>query len=498
MHTDTTDRRDLTDKQIIDQLLLSAGGTSLAQLSGRLSSCASLFDIDPCTEIPQRQDGAEPPGGVFDQPVWQSLTPDQLTAFAFAFNNLSNPVKIPRRPPAKDILPAYVAWGIGNLHSGSFTLPALYGKNGVSGDISAVLERCLVSPWDPAKLQLDRTGESGASDVLRVHNLIAQRGASLDEDWFAALPDLNKALYFDQGDVCLHRAVIPDLRNDQTLLLSQFQSAMARCHNRAVDLLRQPLSDSFELFQRARRCIEALFARVLLQDVLPRLLDPVVLHWCLAGGAQLYRRTAEIAGTRFFLPIEACTIVPGLIALHQPTTLRPNPASGEVLRSRQMVASIPFSGLPAELFVSRNVPTRLRKSCLVDWQSLSDETATTHARIELTYVSQRTVASTDVVKAPAGQTCVRAANRLTGLNLPLVEVPQSGSTVGEMSLLPYVVAEAREIGKQGRLGPLGSLIIAETIVGAISATMPNSVDSNDQVTLAEMLSLAGRAPMVAQ
>ncbi|WP_318166917.1 hypothetical protein [Roseobacter sp.] len=322
--------------------------------------------------------------------------------------------------------------------------------------------------------------------------MIARGGAVLQESWFANLPELQRTLYFEDDELSLHRAIIPDLRNDQSLPLSQFHSMILRCHNATVEHYRRqrPRSlDRLDLFNLARQYVTEIFACAILKDALPRILDPAVLHWSLTQGAPLYRRAAQIVGSRHVLPIEACLILPGLLALHQPAAFHPNQTSSSPLSPEQWFSEAPFVGLPSELFVSRRIPTRLRAANLVDWLFLYDEPGASAdgAALHRCDCLQNCPDLHNALGALSGQACAVAVKRAIGLELPIMSkfegTSQSNGRADDVPLLHYVIAEAKQIGKRGRLGPLGSLIVAETFAGAILTTIPEIANLTQKVTL---------------
>lgn len=492
------------DDQMVSQLLLKAGSTNVSQLSGRLGTVVSLFGLDPRGDMGPLPQKLHRPRDSLEEPIFNSLPLPHLTALSFAFNSLSAPVWLPREPidlPTA-FSPNSSSFGLGNIYSGAFALPSVYGQPMVSGDVAATLRLCLVSPWDPAKIWLDRSRENAPSDILRLHNVIARGGAVLQESWFTNLPELHRKLYFEDDELSLRRAIIPDLRNDQSLPLSQFHSTILRCHNATVEhYRRQRLRslDRLDLFNLARKYVTELFAYALLQDALPRILDPAVLDWSVIHGAPFYRRAAQVVGSRNVLPIEACLILPGLLALHQPAAFHPNQTCSTPLRSEQWVSQAPFVGLPAELFVSRRIPTRLRAANLVDWLFLCDEPGPSGDRTAgRRCASSRSCPDLDTaLGALSGQACADAVKRASGLEFPIISEPDdthlSGGVAGATPLLPYVITEAKQIGKRGRLGPLGSLIVAETFVGAILTTIPEIANLTQKVTLRDLLMLPHHA-----
>ncbi len=494
-------------------LLRSAGASSPSSLTGRLGSLTRLFEAPPRRD-PAMMSAVEQ--GIDEGAIagiFEDLPFAHLTILEFAFHSLYCPIRL---TGIEDLLPVHVRpacadHGLANIHSGAFDLAALYFEPAVSGDVKLVLSSCLLSPWDPAQLWLDERTQSGRGDLLRLHDIIANGGALLDENWFAGLPPVLRDIYFDNGDLRLDRAIIPDLRNDRSLLLSQFHSAVARYHNAVADDLDAQANGSqgrHQLYVRTRRIVTGELACVLLQDTLPRVIDPEILTWSLVLGAPCHARAT--AGARNAFPIEAAVVLSGLVALHQPASIYPNMSaliSGQDLSSGEMASDDPRAGLPRHLFVSQRVPTRLSTRNFIDWRlHCGGAEFATAGRKGSRFAPWRKAltqcfALDSTARLPSGQACLDAANRITQLGIPAVNTKDIHGHSGalgraeaqETPLLIYVIAEARQLGKQGRLGPLGSLIVAETFVGAIQSAMPDlnafKTDGTRRTTLVDFLTL---------
>ena len=76
------------------------------------------------------------------------------------------------------------------------------------------------------------------------------------------------------GDARTGRAVIGDKRNDENSIVSQIQLAMIKFHNAVVDKLATKYSGG-ELFHRAQDEVRWTYQRILIEDYLPRIIDPV-------------------------------------------------------------------------------------------------------------------------------------------------------------------------------------------------------------------------------
>lgn len=471
------------DASLRDRVLLWAGANDVSGLSGTFGRAAALFGQIPCGPVsPTANDFAR-----VAAPLFPHVSLAHFSALEFAFNSISNPVVLP-----DGVFPDRPADGMVNLLSGAFDLATIYGGTAITGDLRAELNRCLIWPWNAALLQLDGDMLSDHSDVLRLHNIIAQDGAFLDESWFARLPPLQKTLYFANGDLCLNRAILPDLRNDESLLQSQFHRALIHFHNLTANRLCQTTKavDGPVLARTARDFVVRTFAEILLGDVLPGFIDPDILWWSVDHGAPLYARLARQQGVRQVLPLEACALLPLLLSLRTPAFLCPNAkaqVAGVALGPDDMSAQQRFAGLPGRLFLSPRMPTRVDPLYLMDWSlhcGAPRSAAPATNRPEFVADSAGIREALHLVQQAelvSGEICAGQAREFTGLDIPQVtatevaghfdSLPQRKG--GNTPLVPYVLAEAALHGKQGRLGPLGSLIVAETFAGAIQSTMPD-------------------------
>ncbi|MDF1606311.1 heme peroxidase family protein [Nocardioides sp. YIM 152315] len=82
------------------------------------------------------------------------------------------------------------------------------------------------------------------------------------------------------------RALIPDPRNDENLIVAQTHLAMIRFHNRVVDKL--PASvPAAQRFRRARKTVTLHYHWLIRHDYLPRIVDPAIVDDVFANGRKL-------------------------------------------------------------------------------------------------------------------------------------------------------------------------------------------------------------------
>ncbi|KQW53845.1 hypothetical protein ASC77_02450 [Nocardioides sp. Root1257] len=87
------------------------------------------------------------------------------------------------------------------------------------------------------------------------------------------------------------RALIPDPRNDENLIVAQTHVAMIRFHNRVVDKLPASLPPA-QRFRQARRAVTLHYHWLIRHDYLPRIVDPAVVEDVFTHGRKLVQPDA--------------------------------------------------------------------------------------------------------------------------------------------------------------------------------------------------------------
>lgn len=99
------------------------------------------------------------------------------------------------------------------------------------------------------------------------------------------------------GAQAKRKALIPDARNDENLVVAQHHAAMIRFHNRVVDTL--PASvPAFDRFRRARQRVVLHYQWMLRSDYLPRICDSAVVDDVFSNG----RKVFEVGADPFSMP----------------------------------------------------------------------------------------------------------------------------------------------------------------------------------------------------
>lgn len=344
-------------------------------------------------------------------------------------------------------------------------------------------------------------------------------------------------------------ALIPDARNDENMLLGQTHVAFARFHNAVVDgLAAGRLTDVYgrklgpkpadepptlqpgatldelldvqnyydTLFQTARRVVTWHFQWLIIHEFLPRIADRDVVADVVRNGPRFLQ-----TGDEPFLPVEfgvagmRAVGHPGIRSQYQvndhfagkifpddpdaPATPRTDLRGGPV---------DPAHALDFSLFYA------LRPGRTPQHAKLYDATLNTQL-LDLP-VSAVPGAAEGALARPVASLAVRNFLRSETLGLPSGQdvarkigvTPLTDEQLGDSRpayLWYYILKEAQVCGQGLHLGPVGSRIVAETLVGLIDADAGSfrSADPNWRPTLAapssghfgmpDMLRVAGRA-----
>lgn len=302
-------------------------------------------------------------------------------------------------------------------------------------------------------------------------------------------------------------ALIADSRNDENVILSQFQVAMLRFHNAVIDHLRaQPRlrgTPPRELFEQARRTVTWHYQWIILHEFLPQTIGQSRLDRLLRDGPDHYRADSRRdSGGNPLLPIEfsvaayrfghsqirpsyrmnfgadASTQVFAFIfddAL-DPHGADPNDfrgakraarrfidwqtffdfGDGNVRRNKLIDAKIstPMFLLPGSLAPSPGLPAD-------GMQSLASRNLTRHVNFGL----------------PSGQ-AIAARLRVPALTPAQLPELQPYGMAESTPLWYYVLKEAEVMEAGVRLGPVGSRIVGEVFVSLLRADRDSYLSDN--------------------
>jgi hypothetical protein len=271
-------------------------------------------------------------------------------------------------------------------------------------------------------------------------------------------------------------ALIGDQRNDENLVIAQLHVAFLRAHNGIVDL--------GNTFDDARRLLRQHYQWIIIKDFLPRICDPWIVSDLL------------LHGNRFFLPLRDC--------LYMPLEF----SAAAYRFGHSMVRDLyryndNFRGATVgDLFALTALSGRLRdvdsllEAWIIDWENFIDgganrarpiDTALSGSLFNLTAFGKpmpiiaslpvRNLLRGYLLRLPTGQAVADALGvaKMTPQEIESVarsvsedqlRALQAGGFAARTPLWYYILAEAAA-GGADRLGPVGSTIVAEVLIGLI-------------------------------
>lgn len=336
------------------------------------------------------------------------------------------------------------------------------------------------------------------------------------------------------GDISHDRAaLIGDPRNDENTIISQLHVAFLKAHNRLVD--------DDRTFEETRRILRQHYQHIVVHDFLKRVTDPGIVDEILEQGNRWFDATAE----PFFVPLEFATA--GYRFGHTMVRAgynfninfggdRPGgPATLELLFT--------FTALSGQLGDTDAVKFEtLPENWIIEWENIiGDDPGVTKARrfdTQLAAVNSKALFSLRALDGKPEQplpfaAVLSARNLLRGyrlrmptgqavaglLGLPVLkpdelraaaanpaqeEALQDGEFLDRTPLWFYLLAEAKHHGGE-RLGPVGSTLVAEVLIGLVRRSEDSILSTPDwtpslpaaqpgRFELADLLRFAGVLP----
>ncbi|MDQ3863468.1 MAG: heme peroxidase family protein [Actinomycetota bacterium] len=281
-------------------------------------------------------------------------------------------------------------------------------------------------------------------------------------------------------------ARIGDPRNDENLIVSQLHVAFLRAHNRLVS--------RGEDFQGARRLLRQHYQHIILNDFLKKIADPQIVDETIEQN-RIYRPPED----RPFMPLEfsvgAYRLGHSMVRAEYNFNLNFQPATFDLLFT--------FTALSGQLGSFDTLP----QLWIIEWENFVDvgepfnqarsiDTMVVEPLFELPDIqgqplqgnrarlAVRNLLRGYLLRLPTGQAVAGAlGQRLQGVrNIPVlspqqirdaaasdeqVQVLRDAGFLERTPLWYYILAEAASIEGGERLGPVGSTIVAEVLVGLI-------------------------------
>jgi Animal haem peroxidase len=321
-------------------------------------------------------------------------------------------------------------------------------------------------------------------------------------------------------------AIIGDPRNDENLMIAGLHAAFLLFHNNAVDLVakRNPRAEAEELYREARKLCTWHYHWIILHEILPLFVGQALVDEILSGGRKYYRPQAA------YIPVE----FQGAAYRFGHSMVRPS--------YRANLAGdngAPFFGFifdpagegdpdPVDLRGGVRAPRRF-----VGWQTFFDfgdgqfrPNKRIDARLSTplfnlpraaipapdgpTSLPQRNLLRSVTWGLPSGQAIAKHMNVPSLTSTDLADLKQFGQNLASSTpLFYYVLKEAEIIGGGVQLGPVGSRIVAEVLLGLLQLdqgcylasqpewrpTLPNRYDKvTGDYRMTDFLTFAGVSP----
>lgn len=298
-------------------------------------------------------------------------------------------------------------------------------------------------------------------------------------------------------------ARIPDDRNDENLLLAQLHVQFLKMHNALVDRIRQVdrIADPQQLFERARFNLILYYQQVVLYDFLEAILDPVVWQYVILDnrGTLWTPVRAELARIPVEFSAAAFRFAHAMVRSSYTLNDRRSVAMAQLF---QMTGSGGFAGhsalphthvvdwrmffadprrgdvpffnqaLPIDPTVLVGSPQAPQLS-MVDLRtgnrSLLADAQTIIAHIERTHQKLYRHIRLEPLSARDLNPEVTLGKEVRGL----LDFAGDHGLSRKTPLWYYVLAESHALYRGDRLGPLGSLLVAETLRALVSLSSPS-------------------------
>lgn len=407
---------------------------------------------------------------------------------------------------------------LGNLRDGSLALDSLYGDDTPATPFVEKLTGLMRFPGDRAKMRLgvpdSLGGTSGrppipalpdnATDLPRLGFLM--RRGDVTEAELDALPEPLKSVFVSGGQPIRERAIVGDGRNDENLLVAQLHVAFLRFHNKIVDSL-DGVSGTSKRFHRARRLTRWHYQWLVVNDYLAHICDPAILAEIKAQEAPLYRdffAHHPAKSPKLPMPIEfsvaAFRFGHSMVrAAYDHNRFFGAPVAG----TTGIIPFAPFNLLFAFTGNGRmnndatNTTGQLPLNWVIEWDRFIDASNPLHSarRIDthlapplrdmrnegganpgdlVRHLARRNLRRGYSLNVPTGQACRAAIEQVRGAALPAVDLgldtlpqPLIDAGFAEHTPLWYYVLREAERAPGDSLGPVGSYIVASTLVGLL-------------------------------
>ncbi len=296
-------------------------------------------------------------------------------------------------------------------------------------------------------------------------------------------------------------ALIGDPRNDENTIIAQLHVAFLRAHNALVD--------QGKTFNEARSILRQHYQYIVLHDFLKRIVDPRIVDYILEHGNQVY----DAMGKRFYLPLEftvaAYRFGHSMVRADYDFNLNFNTSGEPNTFPATLDLLFTFSALSGQLGDFDTLPD----NWIIEWENFVDagKLFNKARRIDTKLVEplfnlRDTLGNPDgnapgnpepgdgarlavrnllrgyLLRMPTGQAvaCALQEKAKGKLEIPVLSPAQiemaaasqdqvnalrRGGFLERTPLWYYILVEAAALARGQRLGPVGSVIVAEVLIG---------------------------------
>ena len=406
--------------------------------------------------------------------------------------------------------------GLLNLRDGSLRLDSLYGDKIGQGPFASKLAALMRHPVHTAKMRLAipepspqkppfPAGDDNAADLLRLGFLV-ERGDVTVEELDALPPELRATFVNTDGTPNAERAIIGDARNDENLLVAQLHMSLLRFHNRLVDAVGD--------FEQARTLVRWHYQWLVINEYLPIVCDTSIVSDVIDRSAPLYAAFFATHGTpgdaRMPMPLEFSiaayryghSMIRGVYdhnrffgeAVDGFDNIIPNAPFGLLFeftgngKMRGAGGKLPHNWvIEWERFVAIDATRPHRSARTIDMHLAPplknmvyerDAGASDETNALFKHLARRNLRRSYRLSVPTAQACFDALNtghytyleRLSDDQLTSGAAGAALAVAGLTEATPlwfYILKEAEEAGGGQHLGPLGSVLVADTLVGLV-------------------------------
>jgi hypothetical protein len=283
-------------------------------------------------------------------------------------------------------------------------------------------------------------------------------------------------------------AVIPDMRNDENLNVSQLQVAMLKFYNRVHDA---QTGSSAKRYVRARQLCRWAFQYVVIHDWLMKVCEPLIVEDTLANGPRFFSPSAGRGGA--FMPLEFSAA--GFRFAH--SMIRPSYQSNATAPVESIMDLLGFAAKDDFFELAGNGIQQLKKDYVIDWnyfvaggahvqfaRKIDTKISKGLGQLPLTgrrydpvlgHLARANLLRGKNLSIPTGQavadafgiTYLKPKEILDGEDDAIKSALKAGYLHHRTPLWYYVLREAMIQQKGERLGEVGSRIVCETLIGMI-------------------------------